>query len=226
MVTLAWLSAARKERDDLKTDWKALGGSITLSARRFLFISLGLSLCGTVGCVSQYLTRPGRSVHLLQLENITSSDATSYAQARLGVFLFSAPPYALGAEKDVTAFYVQELLRSKAFAQITMVSFSVDTDEAAISWGRREGYDLVMRSSILYLLGGSGAQATQLETNVRILDVRSGRSRWESKQKAVSEPGSDIDLFWTTLPGAHAHRYGILAKSLAEQFSQFLAASH
>jgi hypothetical protein len=155
------------------------------------------------------------------MDIILQTDAASFGLARLGMLPFSTPQYAVGAGKEVTEFYRAELLRVGIFRELVMIAHSVKTDEEAVWWGRREGCDLVMRPVITYLMDGSGGLPTHLQTSIQILDVRTGRLRWSLNQKAYSEPGPDVDLFWTTIPGSPAQRYRLLARSLAEQLSDY-----
>jgi hypothetical protein len=141
----------------------------------------------------------------------------------MGVFYAVVPNYAASAEQEVTTVYVDELLRSNVFSRVVLIPRSVKTEEEAIWWGRHEKCDLVMESEILYLLSGSGSMPTQLDMRIRILDMRTGMVVWDLKQKAVSKPGSDVDLFWRTLSAQPARKYRTLAKDLAEQLSRFLA---
>jgi hypothetical protein len=78
-----------------------------------------------------------------------------------------------------------------------------------------------MVSKIDYVMYGSGASPTQLETEARILEVVSGATLWHFRQRAYSEPGPDIDLFWHTFPGKNAQPYQVLGEALAEQLSLF-----
>ena len=77
--------------------------------------------------------------------------------------------------------------------------------------------------AIVYLMDGTGAMPTRLVIRTRILDIRTGKTLWDIKQDALSEPGSDVDLTWTTIPGAPARRYNGLADDLARRYVDFLA---
>ncbi len=165
--------------------------------------------------------KSNRPVLCEPIEVLIHADPLVFRRAKLAVLPFDAPDYAAGVGTRIAAIYVQELLRRGAFAQPMAMPYSAGSDEEAILMARRENFDLVMRSQIEYLLDGSGAMPTHLDTNVRILDVRSGRTLWSLKQKAFSEPGPDVDLFWTTFSGSPAQRYELLSKALAEQFSVY-----
>ena len=179
----------------------------------------------TVGCVSTMRAQSSRPVRVEPLDIILQTDAASFGLANLGVFPFMTPHYAVGAGKEVTDFYLAELLRVGMFRQLTLIPHFVKTDEEAVWWGRRQGCDLVMKSEITYLMDGSGGMPTHLQTSIRIIDVRSGMPRWNLRQKAYSEPGPDVDLVWTTISGSPAQRYRLLARSLAEQLSEYFNSS-
>lgn len=193
-----------------------------LAGKPGMLMCIGLIMCNMVGCGSPIRAKSSRPVRVEPMEIILQSDATSYGLARLGVLPFVAPGYAPGAEKEITNAYWQEILRGGIFLQPVLISRPVKTDGEAIWWGRHEGCDLVMNSAITYFMDGTGALPTRLETSIQILDVRSGKVLWKLRQKAYSEPGPDVDLFWTTIPGSPAQRYYLLAKSLAEQLLQYL----
>ena len=131
---------------------------------------------------------------------------------------FSAPPYAAGAVDEMTSIFWQELLKSGIFAQIELIPHGTGSAEEALWLARSARCDLVMQSAIVYLLDGSGAQPTRIRVSTRILDVRTGTALWVLGQEALSQPGQDIDLFWTTISGKPAQRASTLAKTLAEQF--------
>jgi hypothetical protein len=176
----------------------------------------------TGGCATIMPVQTDRPVVCAPLEIFIQAPSSVFQHAKVAVLPFDAPDYAPGVGNQVAETFAREFLRRGVFSQAMAIPFYAKSDEEAIGLGRREGFDLVVRSSILYLLDGSGAQPTHLETSIRILDVRSGKTLWYLKQKAFSEPGPDVDLFWTTFSGSPAQRYDILAKALAEQLSMYL----
>lgn len=180
-------------------------------------VSLGLS-----GCMGALQAKSPRPVHCDPPQVLVQTDLRRYSPLKLGILPFEVPPYASSAVTDVTDAYYQELLRTGLFRTVRILPYEVKSDPEALWWARCEEVDLLMRSGIQYLLDGSGALPTQIEINVRILDVRSGQTAWEVRQKAFSEPGADVDLFWTTIPGKPAQRYRLLSSSLAAQLAQLL----
>lgn len=189
-----------------------------LSGVSIVFLIFGV----LTGCATSMRAESDRPVLCAPLEILIEANPLVFQRAKLAVLPFETPDYAPGAGMGAAEAYVQELLRTAAFAQSIVVPYHVKSDEEAVLSARRDGFDLVMRSSILYLLDGSGALPTHLETSIRVLDVRSAKTLWYLKQKAYSEPGPDVDLFWTTLSGNPAQRYEMLAKALAEQFSTYM----
>lgn len=208
-------------RHDLRKQWASGGTYGSFSMTVFIMVSVAI----LTGCASSMPAKSGSPVKVEPMEIILQSDSASYGLAKLGVLPFSAPQYAPAAEKDVTDFYWQEMVRQGAFRELRMIPHSIKTETEALWWGRQEGCDLVMKPTITYLLDGSGGLPTQLETSIQIIDVRSGRTLWNVRQKAYSEPGADLDLFWTTIPGSPAQRYRFLARALAEQFSLYTISS-
>jgi len=193
---------------------------IGLTARGILaLLCVGLGLWGCMGAL------PAKSPRPIQCEPpqvLMQTDFTRYRQSRLGILLFEVPPYASEAAPDVTDAYYRELLRTGLFRTVKILPYPVKNDQEALWWARSEGWDLLMRSDIQYLLDGSGALPTQIEVCTRILDVRTGQPIWEVRQKAYSEPGADVDLFWTTVPGKPAQRYRLLSSALGAQLAQML----
>ena len=103
-----------------------------------------------------------------------------------------------------------------------MIPRPAETEEEAIWWGRQQGCDLVMKSTVLYYMDGTGNVPTQLKTRIQILDVRSGSTLWLVEQEASSEPGMDLEAGWVTVSGAPAQRCRVLARVMAGQFSMYL----
>lgn len=191
---------------------------------RFGILAVLLSVLSlSAGCAGSLHAKSSRPVRVEPMDIMLQTDAASFGLAGLGIFPFSAPHYAGDAGKDITDQYWGELLAKGVFRQLKIIPHAVGNDEEAVWWGRREDCDLVMVSKIKYFMDGSGGLPTQLETNVRIIDVRSGRLLWDLEQKAYSDPGPDVDLFWTTIPGSPAQRCRLLAKSLARQLADYLS---
>ena len=193
---------------------------IGLTARRILaLLCVGLGLSGCMGALQATSPRP---VHCEPPQVLMQTDFARYRQSRLGILLFEVPPYASEAAPEVTDAYYRELLSTGLFRTVKILPYTVKNDQEALWWARSEGWDLLMRSGIQYLLDGSGALPTHIEVRTRILDVRTGQPIWEVLQKAYSEPGADVDLFWTTVPGKPAQRYRLLSSALGVQLAQML----
>ena len=193
---------------------------------RYIIPIFILSFLGAaVGCSTAFRANSSRPIHVEPLDVMLQTDAASFGLANVGIFPFAAPRYALEAGKELADLFSGELLRTGMFRRLILIPRDVKTHEEAIWWGRHESCDLVIKPEITYLLDGSGGLPTQLQTSIVILDVRSGKPLWSLRQKAYSEPGPDVDLFWTTIPGSPAQRYRLLAGALAEQFSGYLSSS-
>ena len=164
-----------------------------------------------------------RPVKLRPIEVLSRSTIRHYAGATLGLAQFQGPPAQDAAMEKIVQAYMKELLKLGIFKEVKTIQHPVRDDSDAIWLSRREGCDLLLTTSVLYVVGGTGAMPTQLQVDVRILDARLDRVAWHLQQKAFSEPGRDIDLFWSTRVGAPAQKVSILAEALADQLSRYLA---
>jgi hypothetical protein len=195
---------------------------VAAKIRVLAFLSVCLVALGLAGCFTTMKAYSQRPVQCMPVEVYLKTDTERYVNGVLGIFPFTAPEYAAAAANELRSVYYRELVQDGVFRQVKLMYQVVGSDTEAVWLGRREGCDLVMLGSILYLLDGSGAAPTRLQVGGRILDVRSEGPVWNIKQEAYSEPGPDVDLVWTTISGEPAQRYHALAEVLAEQFSQFL----
>ncbi len=177
------------------------------------------------GCATYIRATSERPVRCEPIEVVAWSEWARHALGRTGLFPFSAPYYAEAAAGEVREIYGRELRASGAFRYLDMVPHRISGDEEAIWWGRREGYDMVIVPSMVYMMDGSGALPTRLETRIRILDVRTGCILWDLGQKAFSVPGLDLDLYWNTISGAPAQRNRRLAEALAQQLTLYFKSS-
>lgn len=173
----------------------------------------------SVSKMDAYSSRPVKSG---PLGIFVQSDIARYCRAGLGVFPFDARTYSQDTGQYLAEMYYQELLQKRPFQQVKMISRPVETEAEAIWWGRQEGCDLVMKSTVLYYMDGTGNVPTQLKTRIQILDVRSGSTLWLVEQEASSEPGMDLEIGWVTVSGAPAQRCRMLARVMAGQFSRYL----
>jgi hypothetical protein len=156
------------------------------------------------------------------MEVIAHSAIEQHVMHTLGMFPFSSPPEVANSCEKITADFQERLLQRRPFRNVKALPYPVRSDTEALWYGRSEGCDLVLIPVILYLMDGTGAMPTRLVIRTRILDVRTGSTLWDIKQDALSEPGPDIDLTWTTVSGAPAQRYHKLADDLAVRFADFL----
>jgi len=186
-----------------------------------LLLLAGLG-CVLSGCAATFRAESRRPIEDAALEVFVRADGNRYRSAKIGIFSFSAPSYAAAAEYELATIYWQEILRSGLFKQVVLIPHRVESDGEAIWWGRRERCDLIMMPQIVHMIDGSGALTNRLEVGVRILDTRSGQLLWAFRQKASSNPGPDIDLYWTTIAGQSAQGYRNLARLLARQTPQAL----
>lgn len=198
-------------------------GRVTPRLRVWL---LAAGLIMAVGCGdAQAFPWGGKSepsLVLRPIEVLTRSTMGQYAGATLGLARFQGPPAQADATEKIARAYMKEFLKIGIFREVKGVSHPVQSDQEAVWLSRKEGCDLLVIGSVLYVLGGSGAMGTQLRVDVRILDARLGTVVWHFQQSALSEPGRDRDFFWSTRVGVPAHGLPTLAEALAGQVSAYL----
>lgn len=178
--------------------------------------------CGANIAGSKLDAESSRPVKADPINVFVQSDITRYCRAVLAVFSFDAQAYSAETGQSIANVYYQELLQKGPFKQVKMIPRIVGSEQEAIWWGRQEGCDLVMKSTVLYYMDGTGNVPTHLRTRIQILDVRSGNTLWLVEQKAYSEPGMDLEIGWTTVSGAPAQRCSMLARVMAKQFSMYM----
>jgi hypothetical protein len=188
---------------------------------------MGAVLSGLEGCQSVGNKLVHHSVAAKEPEVLVRPLRPCYERPRLAIYYFFSPPYAAGAVDVLTTAYSQELVRSGLFRQVAVVRQVTpeNMDVLDISRADIRDFDLVLRAKIVYLLAGTGASTTELAVEVQMVDVSPQMLRWYVKQRAVSEPGPDIDLIWGTIEGKPAVPYRVLAEALAKQFTRIITPS-
>jgi hypothetical protein len=181
-----------------------------------------LVLSSMSACIASRLRTEGGCAVEAGMEVIVHSAIEQHLMHTIGVFPFSSPAEVANDREKITTAFQEQLLQRRPFREVKELPFPVKSDPEALWYGRNEGCDLVMVPAILYLMDGSGAMPTRLVIRTRILDVRTGKTLWDIKQDAFSEPGPDIDLTWTTFSGKPARRYHYLADDLARRYVDFL----
>jgi hypothetical protein len=142
--------------------------------------------------------------------------------ANLAVLPFKAPPYAVDAANVVTEAYYQEILRSGGFRQVTLVRELPPAQRHLPPWQVLKDFDLVLQGEVVYVLSGTGSTPTQLQVEIRMVDVSRGTMAWYLRQQCVSRPGQEVDLIWSTVPAQPATAYQNLAIILARKFVQII----
>lgn len=174
------------------------------------------------GCIATQLKgKTDRPVET-EMEIFTHSAIEAHLMDLVGIFPFSSPPEWESASAEITAAFQARIVQMRPFRDIRPLPYAVKSTSEALWYGRNAGCDLVMMPEVLYRMDGTGALPTTLVVRTRILDARSGMVLWDIKQKALSEPGYDIDLTWNTIAGAPAQRCRALADSLAFKFAEYL----
>lgn len=199
------------------------GHLIPLTCRAILLG--GFLVAATCGWAHAFGLRAAaeRPVMLRPVEVLTRSALSQYAGATVGLARFQGPP-GHDAEMDAIArAYLKALLKLGAFKEVKTIARPVRDDSEAVWLSRREGCDLILTATVRHVVGGTGAMPTHLQVDVRILDARMNGVAWHLQQRGRSEPGKDLDLFWSTRVGAPAQKVPVLAEALAEQLSRYLA---
>ncbi|MCE5335882.1 MAG: hypothetical protein LLG06_14970 [Desulfobacteraceae bacterium] len=181
-----------------------------------------LALCCLTGCIaSQLKGKTDRPIES-DLQIYTQSSIGSHLMDVFGLFPFSSPPEFESTTPEITAAFQARILQLRPFREVKILPYAVKSSSEALWYGRNEGCDLVMMPEVLYRMDGTGNLPTTLVVRVRIFDARTGKLLWDIKQKALSEPGHDIDLTWNTIAGAPAQRARELADELAYKFAEYL----
>lgn len=192
---------------------------------RHLAITLAvlvLALLITSSCSSTDHTRLAKSATTDTAEIFVHPAFGTDLRTKIAVIPFQAPSNAQQAGHILTETYYQELLRGGGFRQVTLVRELPPTQRHLPAWQVLKDYDLVLQGQIIHLLTGTGSTPTQLQVEIRIVDVARGTMAWYVKQQCVSRPGEDLDLILKTVPGEYAKPYQELASVLARKFVQII----
>jgi hypothetical protein len=195
---------------------------VSFSARIVGAILAVTALSTMTGCIATRLKAASCRGVESGMEVIVHSAAERRMMETIGLFSFDAPAQTAGVSEKVTAAFEAQMVRRSPFREVRQMGHPVKSDAEALWYGRNQGCDMVMVPAVIYVMDGSGALPTRLETRTRILDARTGMVLWDIKQIALSEPGADIDLTWNTIAGQPAQRYPELADMLARNFADFL----
>jgi hypothetical protein len=185
---------------------------------------LALLLVAT-GCGSSVRSRLGQATTTDTAEVYLQPPFGTAQRTKLAVLPFRAPAYAADTGNVVTEAYYQELLRSGGFRQVTLVRELPHTQRHLPPWQVLKDFDLLVQGEVVYVLSGTGSSPTQLQVEVRIVDVARGTMSWYLKQQCVSQPGHDVDLILNTVPGEPAKPYQSMAAVLARKFVQIITAT-
>jgi hypothetical protein len=201
--------------------WQGFCRTFAVPARLTAALVLTLLVAGA-GCGSTLRS------HLPQAT--TDDTAEIYLQpafgmpqhANLAVLPFKAPPYAVDAANVVTEAYYQEILRTGGFRQVTLVRELPPAQRHLPPWQVLKDFDLVLQGEVVYVLSGTGSSPTQLQVEIRMVDVSRGTMAWYLRQQCVSRPGQEVDLIWSTVPAQPATAYQNMAIILARKFVQII----
>lgn len=191
------------------------------SARLAALLTLGLVLAWGCGA-SKMHADSDRPVKLRPVKVFNRGDVRNVVSAKLGILYFAEPDSFQGIGADLPARYLDALVAKNLFRGVELIPATAATAEGAVWQGRQKQCDYVLAGTVYQAADGSGALPTRLRVGLKIFDTRSGRVVWEVEQEAVSEPGYDVDLYWTTIAGENAQRVQVLERAVAEQFAGFL----
>ncbi len=192
-------------------------------ALRGLATALGIALLMLAcGCTSAVRTQLAQATTADTFEVYVQPPFGMPQRTKLAVLPFRAPPYADQAANVVTEAYYQELLRDGGFQQVSLLRELPFVQRQMPPWQALKDFDFVLQGEILYVLSGIGSSPTQLQVEVRIVDVSRGTMVSYLRQQCVSQPGKDVDLIWSTVPGEPARPYQEMAAVLARRFVQLI----
>jgi hypothetical protein len=197
-------------------------GSVCHRHLAITLVALVLALFITSSCSSTDHTRLAKSATTDTAEVFVQPAFGTDLRTKIAVIPFQAPSNAQQAGQILTETYYQELLRGGGFRQVTLVRELPPTQRHLPAWQVLKDYDLVLQGEIIHLLTGTGSTPTQLQVEIRIVDVARGTMAWYVKQQCVSRPGEDLDLILKTVPGEYAKPYQELASVLARKFVQII----
>ncbi len=196
---------------------------VFLAMRVMGVFALLLTIGCAGGCLATQMKAGSCRPVQMNMDVFARSSTGAHWMDNICILPFSAPPEMGAASGFLTSAYQARLLQGGPFRQTTALGYEVKSDDEALWYARNEGFALVMRPALLYMLDGTGALPTELDVRTRILDARTGKLLWDVKQCGRSEPGPDIDLYWSTVVGQPAQRCQVIADRLAQQFTAFLA---
>jgi hypothetical protein len=185
-------------------------------------VALILAICGNGGCIATRLKATSNRPVDASMEVFVRASIEQHSMARVCLFPFTSPPEMAAASDYLTTAFQTRLVQRRPFQEIKTLPYEVKSDSEALWYARNEGCTLAMRPSLVYMMDGTGAMPTELVVRTRILDARTGQVLWDIKQKALSEPGFDVDLTWNTITGEPAQRRRVMADCLAQRFAEYL----
>jgi hypothetical protein len=185
-------------------------------------IALILAVCGNGGCLATRLKATSNRPVNAGMEVVVRASIEQHSMDSVCLFPFISPPEIAAASGYLTTAFQAKLVQRSPFREIKALSQEVHSDSEALWCARNEGCALAMRPSLIYMMDGTGSLPTELVVRTRILDARTGQVLWDIKQNARSEPGSDIDLTWTTFEGDPAQRRRVMSDCLAQRFAEYL----
>ncbi len=179
-------------------------------------------LCTTNCCIAFPLISTRNRPVDAGMEIFVQASIERHMMDKICIFPFSSPPETAAASGSLTDAFQSRLVQRRPFREVRILPYEVKSESEALWYTRNEGYELAMIPSLLYMMDGTGSMPTRLVIRTRILDARTGNVLWDLKQSARSDPGCDVDLFWTTITGAPAQRCRVMADGLAQLLAEYL----
>lgn len=151
--------------------------------------------------------------------------SNNYGAAKVAVFSFSEPSYALGRGKIAALFLCQELEQKGVFAEVIPLPDIEDmTMRNLIDVARIKRYDLIITGELLYHFEGSLLEPSSVTEEIRVVKVRGGKplTLWHAKATETAPPALSTDYFVAQGKGAPAPSTAVLMKRNAEKFCNMI----
>ena len=151
--------------------------------------------------------------------------SNNYGAAKVAVFSFSEPSYALGRGKIAALFLCQELEQKGVFAEVIPLPDIEDmTMRNLIDVARIKRYDLIIIGELLYHFEGSLLEPSSVTEEIRVVKVRGGKplTLWHAKATETAPPALSTDYFVAQGKGAPAPSTAVLMKRNAEKFCNMI----
>lgn len=196
-----------------------------LNIRRHILrtISMTVILLLWAGCAHQKTA----SVYDAQLpEEIFSSPGETFcAGARVAIFAFSSPDYAIDKGSVAGRLLCDALEQTGVFEQVVFEPDISDmTMRNLIDIARIKRYDLIVTGKLTYYLAGSYVGPSSVTESIRVVRVRGGRPEllWHARASEESSPVQSVDLIFFETDASPARSPYTLMRRNADKFAKMM----